>query len=63
MDLNAAQQAFEANYQQDPRDGLTVTASFGVAALRGEPDSPGALFARADARLYEAKAAGRNTVR
>lgn len=43
--------------------GLAVTASFGVAALRGEADSPAALFARADARLYEAKAAGRNTVR
>jgi diguanylate cyclase (GGDEF)-like protein len=40
-----------------------VTASFGVAALRGEADSPAALFARADARLYEAKAAGRNTAR
>ncbi|MFC5846915.1 GGDEF domain-containing protein [Deinococcus petrolearius] len=48
---------------RSPLAGLTVTASFGVAALRGEPDSPGALFARADARLYEAKAAGRNTVR
>ncbi|SEI85909.1 hypothetical protein SAMN04488058_10263 [Deinococcus reticulitermitis] len=36
MDLNAAQQAFEANYQQDPRDGLTVTASTGDGELRVE---------------------------
>lgn len=46
-----------------PLAGLDVTASFGVAALRDVADSPAALFARADARLYEAKAAGRNTVR
>ncbi len=42
---------------------LAVTASFGVAtARRGERD-PRALLARADQVLYEAKQAGRNTVR
>lgn len=40
---------------------LAITASFGCAALaRGE--TPEALVARADARLYEAKGAGRNRV-
>jgi len=39
-----------------------VTLSLGVAVL--EPDEePGALVSRADARLYEAKRAGRNCVR
>lgn len=36
MDLQAAQQAFEANYRQDPRDGLTVTASTESGELRVE---------------------------
>ncbi|WP_226991415.1 sensor domain-containing diguanylate cyclase [Deinococcus gobiensis] len=49
--------------ERGPLAGLNVTASFGVAALRDATDSPASLFARADARLYEAKAAGRNTVR
>lgn len=49
--------------ERGPLAGLAVTASFGVAALRDDGDSPAALFARADARLYEAKAAGRNAVR
>ncbi len=40
---------------------LAITASFGCAALaRGE--TPEELVARADARLYEAKGAGRNRV-
>ncbi len=38
---------------------LAVTASLGVAALRDGEDAP-ALLARADARLYDAKRAGRN---
>ena len=38
-----------------------VTASFGVAQLREGEDSQ-AFFERADAKLYEAKAAGRNRV-
>ena len=49
--------------ERSPLAGLNVTASFGVAALRDDTDSPASLFARADARLYEAKGAGRNTVR
>jgi diguanylate cyclase (GGDEF)-like protein len=38
-----------------------ITASFGVAACRDE-DVARSLIARADARLYAAKAAGRNRV-
>jgi diguanylate cyclase (GGDEF)-like protein len=38
-----------------------VTASFGVATCR-EDDDAASLLARADAALYEAKAAGRNRV-
>jgi two-component system cell cycle response regulator len=41
---------------------LTVTISIGVAATLGETDSPEALLKRADAAVYEAKAAGRNKV-
>jgi diguanylate cyclase len=40
----------------------TVTASFGVAQLRAQ-DTPDTLIERADAKLYEAKAAGRNCVK
>jgi diguanylate cyclase (GGDEF)-like protein len=39
-----------------------VTASFGVAALRGDETAED-LVARADAAMYWAKAAGRNRVR
>lgn len=38
-----------------------ITASFGVAQL-GDRDDPESLVQRADARLYEAKCAGRNRV-
>ena len=44
------------------REILTVTISIGVAATLGETDSPEALLKRADAAVYEAKAAGRNRV-
>ena len=40
---------------------LTLTASFGVAELRGG-ESTDALIRRADAKLYEAKQTGRNKV-
>jgi diguanylate cyclase (GGDEF)-like protein len=40
---------------------LAVTASFGCAAL-APAEAPDALVARADARLYDAKRAGRNRV-
>lgn len=39
-----------------------VTASFGIAELR-PGDGPDSLLERADAKLYEAKAAGRNCVK
>jgi diguanylate cyclase len=39
-----------------------VTASFGIAQLR-DGEEPDALIDRADAKLYEAKAAGRNCVK
>ena len=44
---------------------LTLTASFGAACLDelGDPRTADALVALADARMYEAKAAGRNCVR
>lgn len=45
-----------------PIEGLTVSASFGVAQ-RGSGESLEAWLGRADAALYEAKHAGRNCVR
>ena len=44
------------------RESLTCTISIGVATTTGEGDSPDKLLKRADAALYEAKAAGRNRV-
>lgn len=41
-------------------DVVRFTASFGVAALGSEDKSPDEVLKRADAALYEAKAAGRN---
>ncbi|MFI4974788.1 MAG: PleD family two-component system response regulator [Caulobacterales bacterium] len=41
---------------------LTVTISVGVAATTGPRDTAEALLKRADEAVYEAKAAGRNTV-
>jgi len=41
---------------------LTVTISIGVAATLGPQDTPEALLKRADAAVYDAKAAGRNKV-
>ena len=43
------------------RKGITVTASFGVAAFT-EEDEPDRVFSRADAALYQAKDAGRDRV-
>lgn len=45
-----------------PAGAVTVTASLGVAALRGEHASPDALLAEADTALYAAKQHGRNCV-
>jgi diguanylate cyclase (GGDEF)-like protein len=44
-------------------DGVTVTASFGVAASGSAGMDFDALFAAADEALYRAKAGGRNSVR
>jgi diguanylate cyclase len=44
-----------------PNTMLRVTSSFGVAQMTGGEGTSG-LIARADAKLYEAKAAGRNRV-
>ncbi len=41
---------------------VNITASFGVAMLSDLMDEPTALLRAADAKLYEAKAAGRNCV-
>ncbi|WP_231881574.1 GGDEF domain-containing protein [Deinococcus puniceus] len=43
--------------------GLSITTSFGVASYRGPHDTANQLFGRADQALYEAKRAGRNSVR
>jgi len=43
-------------------DALAVTVSLGCAALGPEDEEPVGLLARADARLYAAKGAGRNRV-
>jgi two-component system cell cycle response regulator len=43
--------------------GLIITTSFGVASYRGPHDTADQLFGRADQALYEAKRAGRNSVR
>jgi len=54
-----ARAAIEAAPVSLPGGAVPVTASFGVAVLRGTPD---ALLASADRALYEAKHAGRNRV-
>lgn len=46
----------------EPRCGLPVTISLGVASSGGGPFDPAAVMADADAALYRAKAAGRDQV-
>jgi diguanylate cyclase (GGDEF)-like protein len=49
--------------RREPVEGLRVTMSFGVAALGADEEfDEDALFARADAALYRAKASGRDRV-
>lgn len=57
----AVRAAIEAYPWAQMQPGLAVTASLGVAAWGGVPTHE-RLLARADARLYEAKHAGRNRV-
>ncbi|TPW25818.1 PleD family two-component system response regulator [Pararhizobium mangrovi] len=42
--------------------GIAVTASFGIAGLKGASDTQAALMKRSDEALYAAKRKGRNTV-
>ncbi len=53
--------AIEAYPWAEIQPGLAVTASLGVAA-RGKTPTHERLLAQADARLYDAKHAGRNCV-
>jgi len=53
--------AIESHEWSGVAPALRVTASFGVAGS-GSAGSAAALLAVADARLYEAKSAGRNRV-
>jgi diguanylate cyclase (GGDEF)-like protein len=55
--------AVEANPIDYQGAAIRITVSGGAATLAPEDTGPEALSARADARLYEAKAAGRNCVR
>lgn len=57
----AVRAAIEAYPWAEIKSGLAVTVSLGVAARRGVPTHE-RLLARADARLYDAKHAGRNRV-
>lgn len=57
--IRAAVQACEFHYRGER---VLITISCGLAQFRGQ-DDPDAVFARADAALYRAKAAGRNRCR
>ena len=54
--------ALEALRIEDDGASIPVTASFGVAMGSDSDESADALYARADASLYEAKRSGRNRV-
>ncbi|QUS40534.1 GGDEF domain-containing protein [Tardiphaga alba] len=53
---------FEAKTFQTPAGPINATVSVGVAIQSSEPETLQALLSRADAALYQAKAAGRNRV-
>ena len=62
--LTAIAERVRANIESlpAPRDGATVTVSIGAAIYPDDAKDRDALFQSADARLYEAKKAGRNRV-
>jgi diguanylate cyclase (GGDEF)-like protein/PAS domain S-box-containing protein len=61
--VSAAESFRQLIAETDFHDDITVTASFGVAEFDPQrDDSVDALFRRADAALYRAKAEGRNRV-
>ena len=62
--MEAAIIAVEAAIIKEPSNDLRITISLGVAELgeAGESPTGAALLELADARLYEAKNAGRNRV-
>jgi diguanylate cyclase (GGDEF)-like protein len=54
--------ALESTSVAGPKGPLRLTASLGVAVMKGQAGSEQSLLQRADAALYEAKRAGRNRV-
>ncbi len=60
--LRAAVAALAIPHRRSPVPAGVITISIGVATLGGRDDDADALVARADAALYRAKNAGRNTV-
>jgi diguanylate cyclase (GGDEF)-like protein len=60
--LRAAVAALGIPHRRTPVGSGVVTISVGIATLGGAGDDPDALIDRADAALYRAKNAGRNTV-
>ena len=61
--FRAAVAALRFEYAGPLVKDLAVTMSFGAAmSLPERPDTPGALYERADAAMYRAKQAGRNRV-
>lgn len=66
-DAVALAERFRESTDREPLDldglPLTITASFGVASLQPDDESPLDLLHRADQALYEAKASGGNAVR
>lgn len=60
--LAVAEELRQAVAEESPSLVFRVTCCFGVAQMRGDDATGGSVFARADAALYRAKAAGRNRV-
>ncbi|PTA67012.1 GGDEF domain-containing protein [Deinococcus arcticus] len=62
-DALAVAERLRGEVSAEPVAGLQVTASFGVASMRGPHDTIDAIFSRADSAMYHAKRSGRNAVR